>query len=71
MKISAKTSSLMGQAIMAVWIAGWASYAFVTGKAISMSDIALTGVAIAGSFSPTYVSIWLDKIKDIRFGGSK
>jgi hypothetical protein len=32
-----------------------------------MSDIIYSGVAIAAIFMPVYFSIFLDKIKDIKF----
>ena len=38
---------------------------------LDMGDIIGSGVAIAAVFSPVYFSIFLDKIKDIRTGGSQ
>jgi hypothetical protein len=66
----AKTLSLIGQIIMALWIAGWSAYKFITNPTgIQIDDIIFSGVGIASSFSPVYVSIIMDKIKEIRFGG--
>ena len=67
MKIKAKTTSHLAQIISAVWIAGWSSYAFITGKSIQIESIIISGIAIAGTFTPVYSSILLDKIKDIKF----
>lgn len=66
----AKTLSLIGQIIMAVWIAGYSSFKFLSNPGdIKIEDIIFSGVGIASSFSPVYVSIIMDKIKEIRFGG--
>jgi hypothetical protein len=68
---SAKSSSLWAQIIAAVWIAGWSAYKFVSNAAaIDMSDVMLSGLAIAACFTPVYFSIIMDKIKDIRFGSA-
>lgn len=70
--MKAKTTSLWGQIFMAIWIAGWSAYKFIveirTGIIIPVTDIMLSGVGVAASFSPVYCSIIMDKIKDIRFG---
>ena len=36
---------------------------------LEMSDIIYSGIAIAAIFMPVYFSIFLDKIRDIKFGG--
>lgn len=70
--MKAKTTSLWGQIFMALWIAGWSAYKFIietrTGTILPITDIMLSGVGVAASFSPVYFSIIMDKIKDIRFG---
>lgn len=66
-----KRASLIGQIVMALWVAGWSTYMFLGGKVIPINDIILSGVAIAGAFSPIYLSIWLDKIKEIKNGSGK
>lgn len=38
---------------------------------LDITDIIYSGIAIVGMWSPTYLSIWLDKIKEIKFGGDK
>lgn len=70
MKKGAKDYSLFAQIISAIWIAGWNSFQFIkiimTGNSISVIDIIISGLAIAGCFAPVYVSIVLDKIKEIK-----
>lgn len=73
--MKAKVTSLWSQIFMACWIAGWSAFKFIetvsTGQSIDISDILLSGVGVAASFSPVYFSIVMDKIKDIRFGNIK
>jgi len=64
--VSAKESSKWGQIVAAVWIAGWCSFAFISGKNIEVSDVILSGIGIAAMFIPVYFSIIMDKIKEIR-----
>ena len=69
---SAKGVSLVGQIIGAVWIGGWNAFQFIhdilNNIHVDVTDIIYSGVAVVACFSPVYVSIILDKIKDIRFG---
>lgn len=67
--ITAKRTSHASQIVAALWIAGWASYAFISGNALSMTDIITSGIAIMASFSPIYLNILMDKIRDIKLGG--
>ena len=71
-EISAKTTSLVGQIFAAIWIAGWNAFQFIKdivgGTHVEVTDIIYSGIAVAACFSPVYVSIVMDKIKDIRFG---
>jgi hypothetical protein len=68
----AKTLSLIGQVIAAVWIAAWSAVKFISAPAdIGIDDVIFSGVGIASCFSPVYVSIIMDKIKEIRFTGGK
>jgi hypothetical protein len=70
----AKDVSLKSMIISAVWIGvlslAKAFWGLVTEKAfgLSMSEIVLSGVIMAAVFSPVYLSIILDKIKDIKIG---
>lgn len=72
-KKGAKDYSLFGQIFAAVWVGGWNAFQFakdiMRGTHIEVTDIVYSGVAIAACFSPVYVSIIFDKIKEIRFGG--
>lgn len=38
---------------------------------LDMGDIIISGVALAAIFSPIYFSIFLDKVKEIKIGGTK
>lgn len=67
-----KTVSLIGQIIAAVWIASWSSFKFFKNPGtIEIIDVIISGISIAACFSPVYVSIIMDKIKDIKIGGVK
>jgi hypothetical protein len=41
------------------------------GFGLSMSEIIYSGLALAAVFTPVYFSIFLEKIKDIKTGGSE
>lgn len=65
----AKISSLVAQIIAAIWVALWCGMKFYKeGGAADVTDIILSGFAIAACFSPVYFSMIMDKIKNIRFG---
>ena len=64
----AKRASLFGQIVMALWVAGWSAYAFLAKNGIPMADIIMSGVAIAGAFSPIYLSIMMDKFGELKNG---
>lgn len=66
--VTAKNSSLFAQIVAALWIAGWSSFTFATGRSISVIDIIISGIAISAMFIPVYFSIFMDKIKEIKFG---
>ena len=57
--------------IAGVWIAVLTILKGLSIMKLDMGDIISSGVAIAAVFSPVYFSIFLDKIKDIRTGGSQ
>jgi len=73
-EISAKDVSLKSMVIAAVWIGALtlvkAFWSLVSEKAfgLTMNEIALSGLLLAAVFSPVYLSIVLDKIKDIKIG---
>lgn len=67
--LHAKPVSLKGQIVAAVWIAAWCTFHFVTNiKSVRVTDFILSGLAIAGCFTPVYFNMLMDKIKDIRWG---
>lgn len=72
-KKGAKDYSLLAQIISAIWMLGWNSFQFakeiMNGVHIDVNDILISGLSIALCFSPVYVSIILDKIKEIKLGG--
>lgn len=71
--IKAKSASLWGQIIAAIWIGGWSTAQnikdIVAGNHIDIKEIILTGLAIAACFTPVYFNLIMDKIKEIRLGG--
>ena len=71
-KGKAKITSLIAQALAAVWIGLWNSLQFASmlknGSHIEVTDIIFSGFSIAACFSPVYFSMIMDKIKSIRFG---
>lgn len=67
---SKKEYTFFAQVIASVWVAGWNAFQFVktilSGGKVSVLDIVVSGLAIAACFAPVYVSIILDKIKEIK-----
>jgi hypothetical protein len=64
----AKATSKVAQIFAALWI-----MALTVSKALGIirleiDDIIYSGISIAAIFMPVYFSIWLEKIRDIRFG---
>lgn len=57
--------------IASVWIAVLTILKGLSIMKLDMGDIIGSGISIAAVFSPVYFSIFLDKIKDIRTGGSQ
>ncbi|MBC6720321.1 hypothetical protein [Treponema sp. Marseille-Q4130] len=69
--LKAKPISLKSQIIAAIWIAGWSAFKFASDSySIKINDVIFSGLGIAACFSPVYLSIVMDKIKEIRFGGT-
>jgi hypothetical protein len=72
---TAKNVSLKSMIISAVWIGGLtllkAFWGMISAKefGLTMNEIISSGLMIAAVFSPVYLSIVLDKIKDIKVGG--
>jgi hypothetical protein len=78
-KPGAKDVTLVSMVIAGIWIgvlsllkAFWVLF-FGAEKTfgLSMEEILLSGVVMAAIFSPIYLSIILDKIKDIRLGSKE
>ena len=70
-KKGAKDYSLFSMIFSGVWIIALTLLkGFDVIKLSIMEEIIPSGIAIAGVFSPIYFSIFLDKIKDIRFNDS-
>ena len=73
--IKAKDASLVGQIIASFWIAGLCLAIFITnivrGNPVKITDVILSGFAIAGCYVPVYFNLIMEKIKDIRFGGNE
>lgn len=66
----AKTASLWGQIVAALWIAGWSAFKFIKGiNEIAITDFILSGLSIAACFTPVYFNLIMDKIKEIKLGG--
>jgi hypothetical protein len=66
-KLGAKQYSLFAQIFSSVWIAALTILKGLSILTLDTQDIIYTGIAIAAIFSPVYFSIFLDKIKEIRF----
>jgi DMSO/TMAO reductase YedYZ heme-binding membrane subunit len=74
-KKGAKDVSLSSMIISGVWIAllslvkaFWHLFSEEE-FGLSMDEILLSGVVLAAIFTPVYLSIVLDKIRDIKIGG--
>jgi hypothetical protein len=68
--MSAKQSSFLAQIFAALWVAVLSILKGLGKIRMEMMDIILSGGAIAAVFSPVIVSIWLEKIRDIKWGGT-
>jgi hypothetical protein len=72
--LAAKDVSLKSMIIAAVWIGvltlAKAFWGLVSDTAFGLStgEIVLSGIMLAAVFSPVYLSVVLDKIKDIKIG---
>jgi hypothetical protein len=70
----AKGVSLKSMLVSAVWIGALsllkAFWGLISQESfgLTMNEIVLSGVIMAAVFSPVYLSIILDKIKDIKVG---
>lgn len=69
-EVKAKDVSLIGQIVGALWVAGFSAYKFIKGE-FEITEVILSGIAIASCFSPVYFSILMDKVKEIKMGGKE
>ena len=67
----AKNLSKHSMIFSGVWIAGLTLLKGAGKVSLSISEIVYSGIAIAAVWTPTYFSIFLDKIRDIKLGGSE
>jgi polyferredoxin len=73
-KAGPKDISFKSMIVASVWVGvltlAKAVWAIFSDKAfgLTMSEILITGFAMCAFFSPVYLSIALDKIKDIKIG---
>lgn len=72
---NAKGASLASMVVSAVWIGSLSVLKALWGLfaekefGLTMNEIVLSGLMLAAVFSPVYLSIVLDKIRDIKIGG--
>jgi hypothetical protein len=66
----AKTTSKMAQVFAALWIVILTILKGLGFVKLEIEEIIYSGISIAAIFMPVYFSIWLEKIRDIRFGRS-
>lgn len=69
-KTGAKVQSRMAMIFSGVWIAALTVLKGFNFIKLDVTEIIYSGIAIAAVWTPTYFSIFLDKIKEIRFGGN-
>jgi len=74
-KPGAKDVTLRAMIVASIWIglltiakALW-KVLFKADFGLTMQEILLSGVVMAAIFSPVYLSVILDKVKDIKIGG--
>ena len=69
--MEAKQTSRLSMVIAGLWIVILTLMKGYNLIQLEVSDIVYSGMAIAGVFSPIYLSIFLDKIRDIKFGNKE
>lgn len=74
---SAKEISKWSMVVATLWIgvlslvkAAWPLFSGGAQFGLEMNEIILSGLALAAVFTPVYFSIFLEKIRDIKTGGS-
>jgi hypothetical protein len=66
--LGGKEFSKAVQIVAALWIAVLTVLKGFGTVNLEIDEIIYSGVSIAAIFMPVYFSIWLEKIRDIRFG---
>ncbi len=69
--LGVKTYSKWAMVFSSLWIAVLTILKGLKILNLELKDILYSGVAITAIWCPTYFSIWLDKIKEIKFGDNK
>ena len=67
-KAGAKEYSKFAMIFATVWVVVMTVLKSVHVIDLSISDIVASAAAVVAMWAPTFVSVWLDKIKQIRFG---
>lgn len=67
--ISAKHTSFAGMLFSFCWICVLTILKGLGEINLTIQDIIYSGAVLTAIFSPVFVSIWLEKIKEIRSGG--
>ena len=70
-KFGAKNMSKGSMLFSGVWIAGLTLLKGAGKISLTIQEIIYSGIAIAAVWTPTYFSILLDKIRDIKIGGGE
>jgi hypothetical protein len=66
--LGGKEFSKAAQITAALWIASLTILKAFGIVKLEIDEIIYSGVSIAAIFMPVYFSIWLEKVRDIRFG---
>ena len=64
----AKEYSKLAMIFATVWVVVMTILKSVHVIDLSISDIVASAAAVVAMWAPTFVSMWLDKIRQIRFG---
>lgn len=67
-ELGAKEYSKVAMIFASLWIVTFTILKGLKIMNVEMTDIIYSGISIVAVWSPTYLSIWLDKIKEIKFG---
>lgn len=52
-------------------MAGFSAFKFIKNGNFEITEVILSGIAIASCFSPVYFSILMDKVKEMKVGGKE